>query len=199
MSNPAPDTGPRAATYDDLLALPENLVGEILNGTLHTQPRPAPRHAAASTSLSAVLGGEFDGSYSRAGGWRILFEPELHLDEDVLVPDIAGWRLPRLATLPDTAWIELAPDWVCEVLSPSTAGRDRVIKQAIYARENVGHLWFVDPLARTVEVFALDGQPGDDAAGGPRRWTLVTAVEADAEVALPPFESLSFPLARLWA
>ena len=180
----------RRATYEDLLELPDDVVGEILNGTLHAQPRPAPRYASAASRLGATVTAEFDDGFDRHGGWRILDEPELHLGDDVVVPDIAGWRHPKLAELPDTAWIEIAPDWACEVLSPSTAGRDRVVKQAIYAREGVVRLWFVDPNVRTVEVFTL----GDD-----RRWSLVRAVEGEAAVALSPFDSLEFPLARLWS
>ena len=178
----------RHATYADLVALPDNVVGEILGGELHVQPRPTPRHATASSELGVVVGSEFSFRSGGRGGWRILDEPELHLGGDVIVPDIAGWRLPKLETLPDTAHIELAPDWACEVLSPSTARKDRIVKQAIYAREGVSHLWFVDPLARTVEVFAL--REGS--------WSLAAAVADDAQVALPPFESLEFPLARLW-
>ena len=184
MNEPAP----RQAIYADLVALPDNVVGEILGGELYVQPRPAPRHAASASELGGVVIGEFSFRSGGSGGWRLLFEPELHLGGDVIVPDIAGWRLPKLETLPDTAHIELAPDWVCEVLSPSTARKDRIVKQAIYAREGVSHLWFVDPLARTVEVFALR-------AGS---WSLAAAVADDAHVALPPFESLEFSLTRLW-
>ena len=176
------------ATYADLVALPDNVVGEILGGELYTQPRPTPRHATASSELGGVIVGEFSFRSGGRGGWRILDEPELHLGGDVIVPDIAGWRLPKLETLPDTAYVELAPDWACEVLSPSTARKDRIVKQSIYAREGVSHLWFVDPLARTVEVFAR--QDG--------RWSLVAAVADAAHVALPPFETLEFSLARLW-
>ena len=179
----------RRATHDDLAALPDGVVGEILGGELHVQPRPAPRHASAASRLGATVTAEFDDGFDRRGGWRILDEPELHPGDDVVVPDIAGWRHPRLAELPGTAWIGIAPDWVCEVLSPSTAGRDRVVKQAIHAREGVGHLWFVDPDACTVEVFAL----GEDG-----HWSLVRAVAGGAPVALPPFDALEFPLARLW-
>ena len=186
MSEPAA----RRATYDERLNLPDDVVGEILDGTLHAQPRPAPRHASAASRLGATVSVEFDDAFDRRGGWRILDEPELHLGDDVIVSDISGWRRPRLAELPDIAWIETVPDWACEVPSPSTAGRDRVVKQAIYAREGVSHLWFVDPNARTVEVFAL----GDD-----RHWSLVRAVEGDDAVALQPFDALEFPLARLWS
>jgi Uma2 family endonuclease len=115
-------------------------------------------------------------------------EPELHLGPHVVVPDIAGWRRERLPRLPDTAWIETPPDWVCEVLSPSTARIDRTDKLAVYADFGVGHAWYVDPLALTLEVFALaDG-----------RWLLhSTFKEADA-VTAPPFEAHTFALDVLW-
>ena len=184
MSDPAE----RRATYADLAALPDNVIGEILGGVLHAQPRPAPRHALASSELNGVLVGEFSSRSGGSGGWRILFEPELHLGPDVIVPDIAGWRLPRLETLPDTAYIALVPDWVCEVLSPATARTDRVVKRDIYAREEVSHLWLVDPLARTLEAFALQDE----------RWVLLGTLGDDATVALPPFEALAFSLDRLW-
>src|SRR5207249_2269272 len=96
------------------------------------------------------------GGADRPGGWWILFEPELHLGENVLVPDHAGWRRERMPLLPDVAAFTLAPDWVCEVISPSTAHIDRGRKLRAYAREQVAHLWFVDPLARTIEVYRLE-------------------------------------------
>jgi hypothetical protein len=127
------------ARYEDILALPENLVGEIIAGELHTHPRPAPRHTRAYSALGYSIGGPFDGGIGGPGGWWILDEPEIHLSEHVLVPDIAGWRRERMPELPETAWFELAPDWVCEILSPSTARTDRALKMPIYAAEGVRH------------------------------------------------------------
>jgi Uma2 family endonuclease len=123
----------RRATYEDLLQVPEHLVAEIIHGQLVTHPRPAPRHARASSSLGDELVSPFDKGRGGPGGWWILDEPELHLGAHVLVPDLAGWRRERMRSLPDTAWFELAPDWVCEVLSPGTARLDRVEKLPIYA------------------------------------------------------------------
>ena len=137
----------RRATYRDVLEAPPHKVAEIVAGTLHTNPRPAPRHAHASSALGAKIGDPF-GYGGGPGGWWILDEPELHLGEDILVPDIAGWRRERMPDLPDTPYFPLAPDWVCEVLSPSTRDLDRHGKRPIYAREGVNHLWFVDPAAR---------------------------------------------------
>ncbi|RMD79493.1 MAG: Uma2 family endonuclease [Gammaproteobacteria bacterium] len=188
MARPARQLSPEGL-YRRLEGLPEHLVGEILAGELHVHPRPAPRHALAYSALGASLGPLAFGEGGGPGGWWILDEPELHLGAEVLVPDLAGWRRERLPALPDTAWFELAPDWVCEILSPSTATVDRGLKLGIYAREGVGHLWLVDPDARTLEVFRL---------GGDGHWVLLEVLSGDAEVRQPPFEALSFPLGRLW-
>jgi Uma2 family endonuclease len=177
-----------AATYDDLLAVPDHLVAEILDGELYTSPRPAPRHADASAGLGGALRGPFDRGRGGPGGWRILGEPELHLGRDVIVPDLAGWRRDRMPRLPDEAFFPVAPDWVCEVLSPSTAAIDRVKKLTIYARESVSHAWLVDPLAQTLEVFRLDDG----------RWTLVGTWAGTDNVRAEPFEALDLDLTLLW-
>ena len=140
------DPARRRATFDDLRDVPAHLVGEILNGDLVTSPRPAPPHAQAASSLSGELYAPFHRGRGGPGGWIILNEPELHLHGDVLVPDIGGWRRERMPGLPSGSAFELAPDWVCEVLSPSTASTDRAVKVPIYATEKVGHVWLVDPL-----------------------------------------------------
>ncbi len=180
----------KAASYEDLFNLPDNVVGEILGGELHTHPRPAPKHARAYSVLGYTVGGPFDGGIGGPGGWWILDEPELHLGDDILVPDLAGWRRERMPKLPESAWFELAPDWVCEVISPSTARVDRVLKMPIYAREGVGHLWLVDPELRTLEVYAL---------GNGGHWMLLTTLEGDAPVRQPPFDAIEFSLGTLWA
>lgn len=179
----------RPATYEDLLQVPEHLVAEILDGQLYTHPRPAPRHAVSTSALSGKLFDPFGTGRGGPGGWWILVEPELHLDDQVMVPDLAGWRRERMPTLPDTAWFELAPDWVCEVLSPSTAKTDRVIKMPLYARYSVAWLWLVDPGLRTLEVYRLqDGH-----------WLLEHTFKDDDRVAAEPFAAVEFPLADLWA
>lgn len=184
MSQPKP----RAATYADIEALPENMVGEILFGALHTHPRPAPRHARAASSLGVELGGPFDRGRGGPGGWVILDEPELHLGPHVIVPDLAGWRRERLPKLPDTAWFETPPDWVAEVLSPSTQRVDRTDKLAIYAAFKVAHAWYVDPLARTLEVLALSGD----------KWLIAATYKDSDTVSAPPFEAHAFALDGLW-
>ncbi len=181
---------PKPATYADLVALPANLVGEIVNGTLHAQPRPAPRHGLATVGIVAQLNDPFD--YRRMGdgpgGWIFLVEPELHLGPQIVVPDIAGWRIERLTPFPETAHIETPPDWVCEVLSPSTARFDRIEKLPLYGSFGIGHAWYVDPIACTLEVFALnDG-----------KWQIAANFTDAAAVTAPPFEAHTFPLDVLW-
>jgi Uma2 family endonuclease len=123
-------------------------------------PRPASLHARAASSLGGELYGPFDRGRGGPGGWIILDEPELHLHGDMLVPDLAGWRRERMPELPDASAFELAPDWVFEVLSPSTAATDRAEKMPIYAREQVGQLWLVDPIAKTLEACHFESGPG---------------------------------------
>ena len=183
------DPARRRATYDDLRDIPDRFVAEILDGELVTSPRPAPPHARAATSLNGELYGPFDRGRGGPGGWIILYEPELHLHGDALVPDIAGWRRERMPALPQASAFELAPDWVCEVLSPSTAPIDRTHKLPIYAREMVSHLWLVDPLLQTLEVLRLDG------AG----YRIVGAWHGDATVRCEPFDAVPIRLADLWS
>jgi Uma2 family endonuclease len=137
------------------------------------------------------LGGELYGPFSRdeAGGWVILDEPELHLAQDILVPDLAGWRRERMPEIPDLAAFELAPDWICEVLSPSTAATDRADKLPIYARHGVMHAWLVDPLDKTLEILRLTQQ----------QWLLLGTYRDEAKVRAEPFEALELELSALWA
>ena len=188
MTKRAPAAAPRRATYQDVLDAPPDMVAEVVGGTLRTQPRPAALHARASSGLGAKIGGPFDYDRGGPGGWWIIDEPELHLGDDILVPDLAGWRRERMPEYPDMAYFTLAPDWVCEVLSPSTRALDQGEKRTIYAREEVDYLWFVDPDIRTLEVFELSD----------RRWILVDTLTGDAAVSLPPFEEISFSLGDLW-
>lgn len=179
----------RPATYRDVLEAPPNMVAELIEGALHLHPRPAPRHTRASSSLGVRIGGPFDSGPDGPGGWWVLDEPELHLGDDVLVPDLAGWRRERMPTLPDTAWFPLAPDWACEVLSPGTRRFDLTDKRRLYAAAGVAFLWHVDPLERTLEAFVLhDGA-----------WTLIAALGGDEEVRVAPFDAIAFPLSALWA
>ncbi len=181
------DPARKRATYEDLLAVPEHLIAEILDGELVTMPRPALRHANASSALGVDLGSPFQRGRGGPGGWVFLFEPELHLDADVLVPDLAGWRRDRV---PDVSapWTDVAPAWACEVLSDRTRRTDRVRKLPIYARAGVGHVWLVDPVDRTLEVFRRQDTS----------WLLVTTHEGDAVVRAEPFDAIDLALAPLW-
>jgi len=180
----------RPATYQDLLDAPEHLIAEILDGELILSPRPASPHAHAVSMLGIDVGGPFmrrRGGYG-PGGWWILYEPELHLDPDVLVPDLAGWRRERMPTVPRVAWFELPPDWVCEVLSPSSAGRDRLRKMRTYARAGLSHVWLIDPLARLLESYRLqDGL-----------WLRLGSWGGDELVRAEPFAEVELELSAWW-
>lgn len=179
----------RLATYEDVRDTPDHVVAELIDGALYTQARPRPRNADFMLGLGARLRDAFDDRLGLPERWRILAEPELHLDGRVLVPDLAGWRSNRYPSgHADVVGIEVAPDWVCEIVSPSTAAKDRVLKLPRYGEAGVAWAWIVDPRARSIEVYKSDGG----------LWTLLRAV-LDAElIALEPFESLELPLASLW-
>lgn len=184
------DPARRRATYEDVLRAPRHIVAEVIDGELRLLPRPAKPHAAATTALGEELGPPFKRGRGGPGGRIILFEPELHLGEDILVPDLAGWRRTRLPELTnDEPFFTLAPDWVCEVLSSSTAKSDRADKVPIYCRERVGHVWLVDPILRTLEMLERT----------PEAWRLLAVHRDDARVRAPPFDAIELDLAVLWA
>jgi len=175
-------------------ATPETVVAEILDGELHTMPRPRPRHARVATRMARRLG-PFDDDPGEPGGWVILLEPELHLGPrpDKLVPDIAGWRRGRLPSsiFADDAdgHVTIPPDFTCEVLSDRTERNDRGKKMRIYQREGVQHVWLVSPTLETLEVYRLEST----------HWTLVETFEGGAVVRAEPFDAVELPLAALWA
>ena len=186
----------RRATYADLEAVPATKVAELIRGVLYVMPRPASRHARASSALGFELGGPFDRGRGGPGGWWILDEPELHFPDptspgevDALVPDLAGWRRDRLPVLPDMAAFTLAPDWICEVLSKSTEEHDREVKMPVYAREGVQHAWLIDPVAKTLEVYTLSAQ---GRGGEP---VISSGVEV---VRAAPFDAIGLELSALW-
>ena len=182
----------RRATYEDLREVPDTMVAEILDGDLFATPRPASPHARAATVMGSDLLGQFDrppgDPAGSPGGWWLLFEPELHLAEDVVVPDLAGWRRDRMPVLPNVAAFTQAPDWVCEVVSTTTATIDRARKMRIYAREGVAHLWMLDPQPRTLEVFRLEQG----------RWVVAAVHAGGAAVRAEPFDAVELQLARWW-
>ena len=184
------DPAKRRATYQDVLDAPPHLVAEVIDGELRLFPRPAKPHAAATTALGEELGPPFKRGRGGPGGWIILYEPELHLGADILVPDLAGWRRERMPALTtDEPYFTLAPDWACEVLSPGTQAMDRARKLPIYAREGIGHVWLVDPLQRTLEVLRRQN----------RDWLIVAVHEGAAAVRAEPFDAIELDLGILWA
>jgi Uma2 family endonuclease len=183
-------SGPkRRATYQDVLDAPPHVVAEIIGGQLRLSPRPGGPHTSVASALEDELGPPFKRGRGGPGGWIILGEPELHLEREIVVPDLAGWRRERLPRVPNAAYFTLAPDWLCEVLSRSTEKLDRADKLPIYAAHGVRNVWLVNPLQRTLEVLRLyDG-----------KW-LTLAVHCDeARVRVEPFDAIELDLADLWA
>lgn len=178
----------KLATYEDVLAAPEQLVAELVDGRLITSPRPTFPHARVGSGLGAKLYTLFDDGDGGPGGWVILFEPELHLGPHVLVSDIAGWRRERMPEIPNVPYSELAPDFCCEILSRSSASFNRAKKMPTYAAHGVGHVWLVDPLTQTLEVYSLDGAT----------YRLLSVHANDDVVEAPPFDAVPLELARLW-
>jgi Uma2 family endonuclease len=182
---------PQPTLYEQLEALPEGLTGEILNGQLYTQPRPSLPHGLAATSLADELVSPFQKGRGGPGGWWFILEPELHFihNAEVDVPDLAGWRRERMPVLPVGHRATVVPDWVCEVLSPSTAGTDREIKMPIYAHFGVAYAWLIDPRAHTLEAYALDGDA----------WREIGRFAGAAVVSVAPFAAVAINLEDLWA
>lgn len=183
-------SAPRPTAYDDLSRLPEGITGEILDGQLHTQPRPSGRHGLVGRALNVDLGGPFDFGRGGPGGWWNIPEPEVHFirDTEVAVPDLAGWRRERMPAVPDDHRFEIVPDWVCEILSPSTQRKDRAIKLPLYARYGVAFAWLVDPDAHTLEAYELrDGL-----------WVLIATLQENDPVRVRPFDAIEFALSDLW-
>ena len=188
MPQPVPAHQP--TLYEALEALPEGVIGEILNGQLHTQPRPAIPHARVALDLAIGVGGPYDKGIGGPGGWWIFPEPEVHLvrDVEVAVPDLAGWRRERMPILPTGHRVEVVPDWVCEILSPSTKRKDRQNKMPLYARYGMRYAWLIDPVEQTLEVYRLD-------AGA---WVEIDHFAGADQVRVPPFEAVSIDLKGLW-
>lgn len=184
---------PRRPTYADIEALPRHVVGEIIDGELVVSPRPSPAHTRSASRLGALLSTAFELGVTGPGGWWVHFEPELSLgvdpDFDPLVPDLAGWRIETMPELPVTAQYKAVPDWVCEVISPSTAGRDRVAKLPFFTqRAGVGHVWLLDPLAQTLELYVP----------GPAGAVLTAAYSGATAARIEPFAAIELDLGLLW-
>ena len=183
------ETGDIRTSYEAIERLPEGMRGEIIGGELYTQPRPAGPHALVVSNLGADLITPFGRGRGGPGGWWIIFEPEVHLqrDTELVVPDLAGWQRKRMPQVPRDQRFDVVPDWVCEVLSPSTAARDRELKMPLYASYGVHHAWLIDPLARVLEAYELRETS----------WALRARFTDGERVCAPPFEALS--LESPWA
>lgn len=186
--NPGMTLGRKKATYADVLSAPEHMVAEVVDGELFLSPRPAPRDTLATTRLTSLLDPPFGIGRGGPGGWLILVEPELHLIDDILVPDLAGWRVERMPRMPRKAYFAIAPDWVCEVMSPSTRRLDRFRKRPLYAKHGVGHLWMIDPRERMLEPFTLYRE----------KWQVGDVAGDDDRVRLAPFDAIELELGLLW-
>jgi Uma2 family endonuclease len=176
------------ATYQDLKQVPDTFIAQIIDGELHTMPRPASAHAHASSTLGMDLGSPFQRGRGGPGGWWILDEPEIHLNAHVLVSDLAGYRKKKLPSLPNVPFFTHVPDWICEVISPSTARIDRTQKRRIYAESGVSHYWTLDPAAQTLEVFRLQGTT----------WLLLATYGEKDVVRAEPFDAVELELGALW-
>jgi Uma2 family endonuclease len=181
----------KEASYADVLNAPPHKVAEIINGELVLSPRPAGPHSVAASALLEELGPPFKRGRGGPGGWIILSEPELHLGRDVLVPDLAGWRRETMSVVANEPYFTIRPDWICEVLSPSTERYDRAAKMAIYASAGVTHAWLVNPLLRTLEILRLS-------SATPGQWSGLAVHQDDAKVRAEPFAELELDLSILW-
>jgi len=190
--NPMPTTPAKPATYADLEALPDHVVGELLDGVLYATPRPAPRHAGTYTRLIGALDAADPDDVRLETGWHVLAEPEIRLfpgTDQIAVPDIAAWRRAEVPTIPNTVPLDVVAAWVCEIASPSTRRRDRTIKLRLYARAGVEWVWIVDPDDELLEVYHRTDS-GD--------WLLVATYDGHETIRPLPFEH-PIPLARLWS
>jgi Uma2 family endonuclease len=179
----------RRATYEDVLGYPEGTHVELVDGELQVSPRPSTPHVAGSSTLAMLLGTPFHLGRGGPGGWVILYEPELHLGPDVVIPDLAAWRRERMPEIPREPAIDLAPDWVCEFLShESTAAYDRKVKVPLYAANGVRHLWIADDQDRTLEDYRLT----------PGGWLLVKTFSGEEQIRAEPFEAVELELGWLW-
>ena len=185
------DSPRKLATYDDLLALSEDVKAEVVGGVIDVQPSALPRHSKVQRSLGSLLGGPFDDDDGRGGpgGWWILPEVDTRLGKhDIVRPDLAGWKRPRLPDPWNTRPIDVVPDWVCEITSPSNARHDRLVKARLYLTSGLPHLWLIDPDARLLEALVREGD----------RWIESGRFGDGDLVRIPPFEAVELEVGRLF-
>ncbi|MDR3568938.1 MAG: Uma2 family endonuclease [Syntrophobacteraceae bacterium] len=180
----------KKATYEDLYSIPENTIGEIINGALIVSPRPSRRHTYAASALETNLAAPYQfGRGGGPGGWIIIVEPEIGLAEHIMVPDLAGWRKQRFPVEEDHNWISATPDWICEILSPKTASLDKAEKMPIYARYGVEYAWIIDPMLKTLDVYRLESEGW---------WRLVWSYGENDKMRAEPFKEVEIDLGDLW-
>ena len=176
------------AEYEDLYNIPENMTGQIINGELVAMPRPSPKHSNAVSGIGFEIGPPYRFGRGGPGGWVILDEPEIRLGNDIFVPDLAGWKKERLPKFPKTNYISVPPDWICEVLSPSTEKADRAKKMPVYARFGISYIWLINPVEEILEVFKLDSG----------RWILLSVYSENDKLRAEPFQETEIDLQNLW-
>ncbi len=142
-----------------------------------------------ASNLGIEIGGPYHRGKGGPGGWWILQEPEVHfvLDKEVSVPDVAGWKKERMPVIPDGHKFQITPDWICEVLSPSTESIDREIKKPLYASFGVKYLWLINPINKVLEAFKLVNED----------WEAQGVFSANERVKIEPFESAEICLEEL--
>lgn len=182
------DGARRRVTYADLEALPDHVIGELLDGEVVVSPRVALPQVFAGSALGTLLRGPFEAGRGGPGGWSLADEPELRLGPHLVVPDLAGWRRERPPARSGGASIERRPDWVAELVTPASARFDRVTKLDLYGEAGVPYCWLIDPVARILEVFARA-----EAA-----WSRIAAWGGDVAVRAPPFDAIELALSDLW-
>jgi Uma2 family endonuclease len=178
----------KKACYEDLYSIPENMTGEIIDGELIATPRPSRSHVFTASGLDKEIGPPYQLGRGGPGGWIILVEPEIMLQENIVVPDLAGWRKERFPFREEHNSISVAPNWVCEVLSPGTVQVDKIRKMPLYARHSVEHAWLIDPIARTMDVFRLESG----------RWSLLGSFAEKDKARVEPFQEIEINLEDLW-
>lgn len=178
----------KISTYDDLYRLPDNMIGEIIDGEIIASPRPSRRHGYTASTIGDEIGPAYRLGRGGPGGWIIIDEPEIAFGENILVPDLAGWKKERFPVEEEHNWISVVPDWVCEIVSPSSAGIDRVTKMGIYARHRVPHYWIIDPIGKTLEVLENNNM----------QWSIIGSYAGDDKVQADPFPAIVIDLGSLW-